>query len=237
MGSDEQLKWTTTARTEMPELASVQQPAASFDDWVAHLRVDIDRAKAQDQPVLIFCADEVVRGNNNFDDLKKKLLIEELHAFRVKGVDTHDSKLQRIATPRAVSICGKAIGRGADIRIPIATAKGLHVILASPDYREEMLQQIGRTGRMNRAGSFSIIFKKGDTAPVYKKGDTLDALLTRVHIHDMSEKFFLHLADNPNRRAENLWKFFWFQRQLRASGKADLTEDQKHLFDSLMNTT
>jgi hypothetical protein len=73
-------------------------------------------------------------------------------------LELDESVMQRIGEPGNITIADIKLGRGADIRPDRDIPGGLHVIVATEVAHKRLLKQmIGRTGRVGREGSYSII--------------------------------------------------------------------------------
>jgi hypothetical protein len=117
------------------------------------------------RPVLIF-ADPFFKYKTRADQANPISLWETLrNALKAKGIDIQelkkdvsDAELQTIARSGKVTLSTIKYGRGADIRVSLDIPEGLHVIIGTRVIHKRLLQQlIGRTGRMGRFGSYSVI--------------------------------------------------------------------------------
>lgn len=69
-----------------------------------------------------------------------------------------DGDAQRIGNANQITIADLELGRGLDVRPSADIAGGLHVIIATEVAHKRLLtQMIGRTARLGREGSYSII--------------------------------------------------------------------------------
>lgn len=205
-GDESQIDWLSRAiaEKETPSIANEKiSSALEQSAWVSMIKSDCDEARRNLQGILIFAYVDA----NSSPDCDFMLLKSSNVADIVYDNSScpSDTELQKIAIPGRVTLCCKKVGRGADIRVPILTQEGLHVIIASPDYPEEMMQQIGRTGRMNRRGSYSIIYRTGAVKPTYGNSETADVL--RVHNlgMELSGIFFNSYGTNSAKRKYFCW--------------------------------
>jgi hypothetical protein len=223
---DKQIEWLPLAvsRSEIPVMSHVLPALQTKDQWRAAIEADVKLALEQNQAVLIFAADDN-KDNNDFVELSSSsdsCRLRSLGVFTTydSNFDPQDEAMQKIATPGSVSLCCKRAGRGADIRVPPSMVSGLHVIVASPDYMEEILQQVGRTGRMNRRGSYSFIFHSGATIPPYPDSDTSDHIRLGQFIERLSTMFFLEGGVYQNRSEEQRKYFLWLLEVVASYGVA-----------------
>jgi hypothetical protein len=224
----DQLSWLNSAidRGETPKIPSSKW-CRSLDQksWIDTIKLDCDEAKANGQAVLVFA---YINAENtptcDFNLLKHSIGADKYYD---NEASPSDSDLQSVATNGRVTLCCKKVGRGADVRVPPSMQEGLHVIVASPDYMEEMMQQIGRTGRMNRRGSYSFIFKTGTSEPPY------------IGAQESAEKnqlyrFGMHLSDlyYKARHFHTRKYFFWFIYVLLSYGERKFlskSQDEKRM--------
>lgn len=130
--------------------------------WYSKIIEDIEAAIDLGQPILLF--------NSSEDELK--MLKEKCREYaKIKSVEwitiTEEEILEankdRIGKRNTITFASAICGRGIDIKISKDIEKGLHVVITRlpDDYNERLLiQMIGRAGRLDSKGSFSIIVKE-----------------------------------------------------------------------------
>ena len=138
------------------DISSIQAP-----------RTDESGAAVPVRPVLVFVPELLayVDGKGRRRAVRDRLseVILELvgNDFRVdmpRGEDPTETEIQRIGQPGFVTLAGIMLGRGIDIRVSVSIPGGLHVLVGAEVVHERLLKQmIGRTGRLGREGSYSII--------------------------------------------------------------------------------
>ncbi len=134
------------------------------DSILEDIRQRQNDSKQYKRPILIF-ADPVFRyktpRNNTVMFLWKTLedaIRVEYPALNIFKDDVTDLELQSIARTSAVTLSSIKYARGADIRVNETVEEGMHIIGATPVVSKEVQRQmIGRTGRMGRKGSYSLI--------------------------------------------------------------------------------
>lgn len=117
------------------------------------------------RPVMIF-VDPTIRYKSShagppvrlWDTLKAKMIASGIHTIGELQEEVSDAQLQEVVSRSGkVTLATIKFGRGADIRVHEDIVEGLHVIIGTNVIHERVLDQlIGRTGRMGRAGSYSI---------------------------------------------------------------------------------
>ena len=213
-------RWCAAVCTD---LAAIQAPA-----------VPEAGAALQRRPVLIFVPPELayVNGRGERTRVRDRLhqAIRECGAVSESNLvvapadrDLTDAEIQRIGQAGYVTLAGIKLGRGVDIRVPIDIAGGLHVIVATEVVHRRLLKQmIGRTGRLGREGSYSIIVMDRIISPPERRGD--EAWMGALHLasalgvhHLLSSQFS---ADDGE--ARRTWTCKWLLFLLGCSRKSSL---------------
>ena len=213
-------RWCAAVCTD---LAAIQAPA-----------VPEAGAAVQRRPVLIFVPPELayVNGRGERTRVRDRLhqAIRECGAVSESNLvvapadrDLTDAEIQRIGQAGYVTLAGINLGRGVDIRVPIDIAGGLHVIVATEVVHRRLLKQmIGRTGRLGREGSYSIIVMDRIISPPERRGD--EAWMGALHLasalgvhHLLSSQFS---ADDGE--ARRTWTCKWLLFLLGCRRKSSL---------------
>lgn len=121
------------------------------------------------RPVLIFVPAMLTVPRPGGHELARDVLQERLlnsgivsrdSLNDIEGNETSlsDDDIQRIGKEGTVTLADHSFGRGIDIRVSIDIPGGLHVIIATSVLHSRLLRQmVGRTGRLGREGSYSIL--------------------------------------------------------------------------------
>jgi hypothetical protein len=140
-------------------------------------------APAQRRPVLVFAPSLLrylnARGESVLVRDRLFQVIRESGAVAESSLvsaptdrDLTEAEIQRIGQAGYVTIADVKLGRGIDIRVSIDIPGGLHVIVATEVAHRRLLKQmIGRTGRLGREGSYSIIALDRIIAPQAQRGN------------------------------------------------------------------
>jgi len=154
------------------------------------------------RPVLVFC-DPFFMYKTRPDQKDPTSLWTTLKdALQAAGIavqelksDVSDAELQTIARSGKVTLSTIKYGRGADIRVSLDIPEGLHVLVATRVLHKRLLEQlIGRTGRMGRWGSYSIVtlgnvlLPPEDRAQVFSQYYSALHELTRFFINKLLAK-------------------------------------------------
>jgi hypothetical protein len=169
------------------------------------------------RPILIF-ADKLLRyknPNSRPGDQPKLLWDKLVAALRAADIplsylpdDVSDLDLQEVAREGRVTLTTIENGRGADIRVNSKIEEGLHVIVGIPVIHERLLRQlIGRTGRMGRKGSYSIITLGKHIKDQAGKQHPVNFYQA---LHELTGLFVKKLSDNPNMSADERKRWLLF---------------------------
>lgn len=167
------------------------------------------------RPIIIFASDLVCyreagegKGKRLWDKLVDAIRAADIPlSFLSKNVS--DTELQEVAREGRVTLTTIENGRGADIRVNSKIEEGLHVLIATSVSQPRLLNQlIGRTGRMGRKGSYSIVtlgdLVKSPTEDFRSVSQFYQAL------HELTKLFIKQLVDNPQYRADHCKKWILF---------------------------
>ena len=147
-------------------------PASLVQDYCDAIIADVKKTQEPKQnnnfryrrPVMIFVDPTIEYKSSNavhpvrlWDTLKAKMIASGIHTIGELQKEVSDKQLQIVSSSGKVTLATIQFGRGADIRVHEDIVEGLHVIIGTNVIHERVLDQlIGRTGRMGRAGSYSI---------------------------------------------------------------------------------
>ncbi len=133
-----------------------------LEQWYDKIAEDVAEAQERGQPVLLFGA-SIETLENIKEKLKKKG--EKYHKYwtTIFNEETLNSNFKLIGKPDTLAFATTIAGRGIDVKISQEIELGLHVIVTElPENNNERLleQMIGRTARLDRKGSVSMIVKE-----------------------------------------------------------------------------
>lgn len=168
------------------------------------------------RPVLIFgnlffnykTHGAVMEPRSLWDTLRDALRADGIAFEEVKS-DVTDAELQRIARSGKVALSTIKYGRGADIRVSLDITEGLHVLIGTPVRHKRLLQQlIGRTGRMGRSGSYSIVTLGSYLMPPPDRAELNSEYFGALH--DLTRFFVNKLIAQGNCSAEDRKNWLMF---------------------------
>jgi len=157
------------------------------------------------RPIVIFC-DKLLQFKkpNSRPQDKPELIWDKLvAALRAADIplsflpdEVSDIELQEVAREGRVTLTTIDNGRGADIRVNSKIEEGLHVLIGVPVIHQRLLYQlIGRTGRMGRKGSYSVV----TLGSVIKSQSNQRQPTIQFYnaLHELTKLFVKKLSDSP----------------------------------------
>lgn len=176
-------------------------PPCDDTSWLPTLLKDVREAIDRGQPILLFVADNQLGLIKGYLEKSLKptrwLEITDERSLGLLGNEIRNIGNITLAT----TICG----RGLDIKVSQAVEYGLHVVVSQlpeePKVNERLLKQmIGRTARLGRKGTYSIIVKtdlqkfQRDAANKMNESLVSDELRNQDRRLEISQLFFSSLS-------------------------------------------
>lgn len=167
----------------------------NVSDWKSKILEDITQARALGQPAMVF-----VDPSDSAMSLEdwQNFLAEQFPDAQINNIskesditDRNGEKVRAACRAGTITLATPICGRGVDFVMSRANQHGLHVtITALPKENNKRLltQMEGRTGRMDKNGSYSIIVR-GDYSAFEKNGENCK---TESKVKDRKKQEILH---------------------------------------------
>lgn len=199
--------------------------------WRTQIEDDIEEAIKEGQPILLFAS-----STDDLEMLQKRLRentkISAANWITITDESSLEAQSKRIGERNTITFATTICGRGIDIRISKDIEWGLHVLITKlPDNNNErlLIQMIGRTARLDRKGSVSILVKEDITQferiaeNNMKRPIVDDKLQRRERQLELSKLFLSQLRSSCDSRAVKRWIFFL---EIISSGHVDLLQPE-----------
>eukprot|EP00052_Salpingoeca_macrocollata_P018784 m.154824 g.154824 ORF g.154824 m.154824 type:complete len:1334 (-) comp20795_c1_seq4:26-4027(-) len=181
--------------------------------WQAAIRKDVEEILDKQRPVLVFANPEPSCSDWDTVETLLQSIAQERSCKMVKIKEernVNETNLNLACLPNTITISSHVAGRGADfvVQPEVNRMGGLHVLISfEPKTNTDELdvrmedQMMGRTARMHRNGTHSILVQS-NYPPEEGKKVTIDEI-DEIQ-HELSVRVFVSLFESPSRTSH--WK-------------------------------
>lgn len=179
-------------------------------NWHQHILSDVEEAMQHRRPILLFAlsAEKLSKIEAKLKENGK--IIESRYTWiTIKDENELARHVSQIGNSQTITLATAICGRGIDVKPTKAIESGLHVIvteLPENDNERLLIQMKGRTARMDRKGSFSLIVKGNYTtfqinAENKRRKPIIGGLKLMDRKLELSKQFFetLNIPNQPQK--------------------------------------
>ena len=201
----------------------VDTPARIIENKDRFVQAVLDHIKnrCQTQPILIFAESEKWSDKDEKSDFdmiyealeKEKMRVDDdrlsnCDILKISNEWEVRDNLSLIGYAKTITIATRIIARGADIQVFKEITNGLHLLITYyPKRRNIYKQMLGRTARMDKPGTYSIITRYGEN---YEREEKIKVNEHKQALHKLADWFFReNIAFGKNQDNYKLrWPFF-----------------------------
>ena len=195
-----------------------EQHSLEVETWKSEILKDVRQAIDQQQPAMIFVDSADPFSIENWLELiKAEMPNAKINTITTEKDIEDGSNVRKACQQNVVTLATIICGRGVDFVMSRANEHGLHIVIAAlpkGDNERLLLQMIGRTARLEKKGSYSILVKENKSdfdrnSKLKKNRSLLESREKQALMTEVAQHFYTTLKENQydTKRAGQKWVF------------------------------